>query len=269
MGEALGVYFSLKFTRTMADDKEKGMALFAKDSADDAVVDTAAAETFKSEQEAAIKTKEDHAATLTGKANKNERAAIGKEVSAMKADPKYVDACKIAKGLPPPNGNFATKKEAPKAAVVATEAPAEAAVEKKDKAEKKEKPKKTESAGISREEKAELDSLKEKIITKKAELKAQGKSGGQCNKDPDIVQMVARMQELKIKEDPTLADADAKKGDDKKSKKKLSAEQEKDLSNLETEIETYRQKLVSEFGYSKKDIAADPDMQDMQKKLAS
>merc|ERR1711974_373693 len=97
---------------------EKGMALFAKDSAGDAVVDSEAAAAFKTEQEAAIKEKEDHAATLTGKANKNERAAVGKEVSAMKNDPKYVDACKIAKGLTPPNGNFATKKEAPKAAEV-------------------------------------------------------------------------------------------------------------------------------------------------------
>jgi len=37
---------------------------------------------------------------------------------------------------------------------------------------------------------------------------------------------------------------------------------------LEKEIEEYRQRLAGpEFKYSKKEIAADPDMQDMTKKL--
>merc|ERR1711937_232136 len=82
---------------------------------------------------------------------------------------------------------------------------------------------------------------------KKAELKEQGLSGGQCNKDPEVVTMVARMQELKIKEDPTLAEADKKK--------------------LEEEIEEYRMKLQTEFKYTKKEINADPDMQDMLAKM--
>jgi len=247
---------------------EKGMALFAQTASEEITLDTDAAAAFKASQEAAIKEKEDHAATLTGKANKNERAAIGKEVAAMKADPKYVDACKIAKGVEPPNGNFCTKKQTAPATQEAA-APAEpeeaAATEKK---EKKEKPKKAaESAGISKEERAELESLKERIIKKKAELKEQGLSGGACNKDPEVVAMVTRMTELKIKEDPSLAEADSKKDNDKKKKKTLSADAEKEVGALEREIEEYRERLVSEFKYSKKEIQADPDMQEMQAKL--
>merc|ERR1712046_13073 len=121
----------------------------------------------------------------------------------------------------------------------------EAEAAKKAKADKK--PKAMESAGISKAERDELESLKQQIIKKKAELKEQGLSGGQCNKDPEVVTMVARMQELKIKEDPTLAEG----GDGKKEKKK----------ELEEEIEEYRMKLQTEFKYTKKEINADPDMQ--------
>merc|ERR1712224_886966 len=130
-------------------------------------------------------------------------------------------------------------------------------VAKKAKDEKK--PKKTESAGISKAERDELESLKQQIIKKKAELKEQGLSGGQCNKDPEVVTMVARMQELKIKEDPTSAEGD----------KKESAESEAEKKKLEEEIEEYRMKLQTEFKYTKKEINADPDMQDMLAKMKS
>merc|ERR1712182_113009 len=139
----------------------------------------------------------------------------------------------------------------------------EAEVAKKAKDEKK--PKKTGSAGISKAERDELESLKQQIIKKKAELKEQGLSVGQCNKDPEVVTMVARMQELKIKEDPTLAEGDKKEG--KKKEKKLSAESEAEKKKLEEEIEEYRMKLQTEFKYTKKEINADPDMQDMLAKM--
>merc|ERR1712217_876701 len=157
------------------------------------VINKEAAAAFKNEHEAAIKVKEDHEKTLTGKDNKKERTAVGKEISAMKADPKYVDACKIGKDLPPPNGNFSVTKASAKAAEAAPEQVKE---EKKDDKKKK----KAESAGISPDERKELDKLKNDIIARKAELKAAGKSGGECNKDEQVVAWVARMQELKIKE---------------------------------------------------------------------
>merc|ERR1711920_40574 len=170
---------------------------------------------------------------------------MGKEASAMKNDPKYIDACKVVKGLPAPNGNFMTKTEAAKPA--GAEAPKEDAKEEK------------------KQEKKELDKLKNDIIARKSELKAAGKSGGECNKDEQVVAWVARMTELKIKEDPTLADADKKKGDDKKKDKSNKSEEK---MALEKKVEEYRVQLKTEFQYSDKDIKADPNMQEMVKQLA-
>merc|ERR1712063_211755 len=121
-----------------------------------------------------------------------------------------------------------------------------------------------ESAGISKAERDELEKLKTDIIARKAELKAQGLSGGACNKDEQVVAWVARMTELKIKEDPSLADADKKKNDDKKKDKANKTEEK---MALEKKVEEYRLQLKSEFQYSDKDIKADPDMQEMMKQL--
>merc|ERR1712232_1018938 len=113
-------------------------------------------------------------------------------------------------------------------------APKEEEKKEDTKKQKDDKPKKKmESAGLSPDEKKELDKLKTDIIARKSELKAAGKSGGECNKDEQVVAWVARMQELKIKEDPSLADGDKKKGDDKKKDKanqsaeKLAANQDR------------------------------------------
>ena len=114
---------------------------------------------------------------------------------------------------------------------------------------------------MSKAEKDELEQLKQDIIKMKAELKESGMSGGQCNKDEQVVSMVARMQELKIKEDPSLADAGKK--DKKDDKKKVNQSEEKLV--LANKIEEYRLKLKQEYGYSDRDIKADPDMNDMQK----
>merc|ERR1712151_797519 len=135
-----------------------------------------------------------------------------------------------------------------------------AAAAPKDEKKEDKKPKKVESAGISKAERDELEKLKKDIIERKAELKAQGMSGGQCNKDEQVVAWVARMTELKIKEDPTSAE-----GDEKKEKKKPASEEK---MALEKRMEEYRVQLKQEFGYSDKDIKADPDYADMQKQLS-
>merc|ERR1712072_1086315 len=126
---------------------------------------------------------------------------------------------------------------------------------------------KQESAGISKAERDELEKLKTDIIAKKKELKETGMSGGQINKNEEIVEWVKRMNELKEKENPgcLTAQKEEKKGGKKKA---LSAEQEQAKKELEQQIEEYRAKLKSEFGYSNKDIKADPDLNDMLKKLA-
>merc|ERR1712217_78525 len=106
--------------------------------------------------------------------------------------------------------------------------------------ENKKPAKKVESAGISKAERDELEKLKTQIIEKKKELKEQGMTGGQINKEEQIVAWVTRMNELKEKECPGATTA---KKDDEKDK----------------ELEEYELKLKTEFKYSKKDIAADPD----------
>merc|ERR1711972_221532 len=181
---------------------------------------------------------------------------------------EYIDAERILKGLPPKNGNFLKAGQAPAAPKAVPESnngyPAEAKEEAEgEKAVKKaeKKPKKEENAGISKAERDELEKLKNDIIALKKQLKEEGMTGGQMNKDERIVGMVARMTELKEKECP----GSTAKNDDKDKKKKnvLSAEAEQAVKQKEEEIEAYRSKLQTEFKYSKKEINADPDMMDM------
>merc|ERR1712032_1562475 len=119
--------------------------------------------------------------------NKKARTAKSKEVSDLKVGKQYIDACKVVKGLEPKNGFFVLagqeKKQAPKEEK--TEAAPEVVEVKK---EKKEKAKKDEGAGISPAERNELEQLKKDIIDRKAQLKAEGLSGGQQNKDAQVVQ---------------------------------------------------------------------------------
>merc|ERR1719282_2177442 len=209
--------------------------------------------------------------SLTGKDNKKERTAKSKELSDFKVQKQYIDACKVVKGLEPPNGFFLVKS----AETAKVEAPA--AVEKEPADDKKPDPeakkaakpaKKTESAGLSPAEKKELDQLKSDIIARKTQLKGEGLSGGQQNKDPQIVEWVSRMNELKEKESPGST-AKTDKKDEGKKKKVLSADVEKQVEDLKREIEEYKGKLRTEFGYSNKDIKADPELKEMEAKLTA
>merc|ERR1712139_720106 len=105
------------------------------------------------------------------------------------------------------------------------------------------------------------------IIEKKKALKEQGMSGGQMNKDEEIVAWVSRMNELKEKENPGALQA-AK--DEKKApkKKKLDSETMAMLEQKKKGFEEYTEKLRTEFKYSKKEIAADPDYCDMKAEIA-
>merc|ERR1719352_79517 len=201
----------------------EGLKLFKAD--EEMKTDKAAAEKHKAEVEAQIATLEAEVATLTGKDNKKERSAKSKQVSDLKVTPQYIDACKVAKGLEPKNGFFVIASDKPK------EAPKEADkievpdAKKEPKKDDKKASKKAESAGISPAERDELEKLKNDIIARKTELKAQGMSGGQQNKDSEIVAWVTRMNELKEKAEPGSTAKDAKKDDKKKSKAPLSQEE--------------------------------------------
>merc|ERR1712137_701132 len=103
------------------------------------------------DHEVLIKSKQELEATLTGKDNKKERTAVAKEIKALRDDPKYVDAQKIAKGLTPPKGNFMVVKKP-----MVEQIPAAAA----------------EPAGISKEERQELEDLKKKHYRKKNRIES-------------------------------------------------------------------------------------------------
>jgi hypothetical protein len=263
----------VKGGKEIAKAAAAGLALFAAD-AQEIKFDTEAATAFKAEHEAAIKAKEAEAEALTGKDNKKARTEKTKEASAMKNDPKYIDAGKVLKGIEAPNGNFMTKveegggakkKEEAEATAKEQAAKDEAAAKKDDKADKK-PAKKQESAGISKAERDELEKIKTDLIKRKSELKAQGMSGGQCNKDEQVVEWVKRMTELKIKEDPSLAGGDGK---DKKKDKDAKSNKTEEKIALTQKIEEYKQELVNNFGYTNKEIKADPDMAEMVKALAA
>jgi len=240
-----------------------GMALFGGE--DEIEFDKDAAQKFKDETDEQIKAFQAEAAALTGKDNKKMRDAKTKEANGLKVTEKYIDALKVLKELKPPNGNFAKVKASAKAAAQPAKAAEVAAEpEKEKKAEKK--PKK-ESAGISREEKDELEKLKNNIIERKKALKEGGMSGGQMNKDEEIVGWVNRMNELKEKENPggLKAAKEEKKGG--KKGKKLDSETMARLEQLQNDFAEYEEKLRTEFKYSKKEIAADPDYKDMKKEI--
>ncbi len=78
------------------------------------------------------------------------------------------------------------------------------------------------------------------------------------------------MNELKEKQDPDSTSKDAKKKDGKKaSRAPLSSDEQKELDQLRGQIEAYKHKLKVEYGYSNKDMKEDPDLTEMEKKLAA
>lgn len=120
-----------------------------------------------------------------------------------------------------------------------------------------------ESAGISKAERDELEKLNTDIIARKKELKEQGLSGGQCNKDRQVIEWAKRMSELTEKEETAAAEyleSTTQQQDEKKSgrKKKLSTKAQTEIESIEKELEEYTEKLRTD-GKSKKEIAADPD----------
>jgi len=204
---------------------------------------------------------------LTGKDNKKARNAKSREVSDMKKTDDFVDAERVIAGKEPLQEKWkgeakVEKKEEIVLEVVDKTAYVAPTTITKDKKEKKEK--KPESAGISPAERDELEKLKVEIVAKKTALKEQGLSGGQQNKDPDVVKMVTRMQELKVKSGEISGDA---KADKKAAKGKGPKGNPEEIQKLTQEIEDYKLKLKTEFGYTKNDISKDEDVLEMQKRL--
>merc|ERR1712025_1294496 len=118
--------------------------------------------------------------------------------------------------------------------------------------------------GLSEKELEDMEKLKQNIMTKKSEMKAEGISGGQINKDSEIVDWVAKLNALKEKEAQLKGELSAKDAKKEVSQKKGD---EKEIAKLRDDIELYKAKLKEEFGYSKNEINKDPDLMDMQKRF--
>merc|ERR1719443_517688 len=90
---------------------EIGLKLFKEGEVKE--YDLGAATRFKEQQDAKIKALEAEADSLHGKDNMKARAAKGKEAAALKADPQYIDAIKVVKGLETKHGFFVKSEAAP------------------------------------------------------------------------------------------------------------------------------------------------------------
>jgi len=227
------------------------------------------AESIIRETMAKVKMLEGEINALPGKENKKARNGKSREIADLKKDADFMDAERVLQGkepLTPSNKDPSspTKKgefddlfancDAGKMYVAATTTELLFSSKKK-----KEKPQK----GLSEKELEDMEKLKQNIMTKKSELKAEGMTGGQINKDSEIVDWVAKLQALKDKEaalkgnlteKDLKAEAKGKKGDDK------------EIAKLKNDIEEYKAKLKEEFGYTKQEINKDPDLMDMQKR---
>merc|ERR1711977_632575 len=129
------------------------MKLFEQESGGSVTYDVEGAKKHLDECDAAIKAMEEEVKLLTGKDNKKAQTEKKKAISAAKNDLKYIDATKVVKGLEPKNGNFIKSKvEAKK--IEKKEEP-----KKEDSKKDEKKSKKQESAGISKEERQELEDL--------------------------------------------------------------------------------------------------------------
>merc|ERR1711937_312864 len=205
--------------------------------------------------------------------NKKARNARSRVIAEMKKDVNFMDAERIIAGkeaLSPMNRDpntpskkvgeydhlFAQKATMPDGKLAYVAPTAEIGVSSSKKKEKKVK-------DLSEEEKQQMEKLKNDIVAKKSELKAEGMSGGQINKNAEIVEWVNKLNALKEKEAQlkgSMTEKDVKK--DEKSKKG----DEKEIAKLKDDIDAYKLKLKEEFGYSKQDINKDPDLVEMQKR---
>merc|ERR1719330_1461529 len=92
------------------DQAAAGMALFAKDAADEIEVDMGAAQTFKSDIDSQINVLNEMIKTLSGKDNAKVRKEKSKEASDLSKTDQYIDAVRVIKGQEPKHGHFVKRR---------------------------------------------------------------------------------------------------------------------------------------------------------------
>lgn len=183
------------------------------------------AESYKSKIDVQIQRLETQVGELAGKEHHKERTALGKKVSALKGEDRYIDACRVVKGLMPVHGNFTneiqaatTKMSADEAAQIAQETeealmqmepvrkpePPQgdyekrknwqdrlAVLEKKVSSEVSNRTTSTQPA-VSREDAEELEAIAQEVVDYKETLK---KTSGYTNKSLKEDQELAKIEE--------------------------------------------------------------------------
>jgi hypothetical protein len=228
------------------------------------------AQTLIAETMAKVKMLESEIDAMPGKENKKARNAKSREIAELKKDADFMDAERILVGKEPITPSNKTPQNAPQKKgeyedlfdsfdagkmYVAAKSESLTFTSKK----KKDKPQK----GLSEKELEDMEKLKQNIMTKKSELKAEGMSGGQINKDSDIVDWVAKLNALKEKEAALKGNMSEKEAKKESTSKKGD---DKEISKLKQDIEDYKLKLKEEFGYTKQEINKDPDLVEMQQR---
>merc|ERR1719182_672043 len=174
-----------------------------------------------------VKMLEGEIEALPGKENKKVRNAKSREIAELKKDANFMDAERILVGKEPITPSNKTPQNAPpkkgeyddlfagcdagKMYVAPTTESLSFTTKKKKEKQQKE---------LSEKELEEMEKLKNNIMTKKTELKAEGLSGGQINKDSEIVEWVNKLTALKEKEAQLKGEMSAKDAKNSEKQKK-------------------------------------------------
>jgi len=173
---------------------------------------------------------------LAGKEHHKERATKGKLIQQLRTQPRYIDACLVARGLPPLNGHF--RSEDTKHAEAAVPLPPE------------------EAARLAAEAEAALKRLEERAKEERAV------GGGPSS--PAGMPETADEQFLAWRR--RAAKLEAKLAEPLEAPPKNTADID-ELENLAQEVVNYRLKLKQRHGYRNKDIKAERDLQLLEARL--
>eukprot|EP00405_Crypthecodinium_cohnii_P021138 CAMPEP_0206482502 /NCGR_PEP_ID=MMETSP0324_2-20121206/38912_1 /ASSEMBLY_ACC=CAM_ASM_000836 /TAXON_ID=2866 /ORGANISM="Crypthecodinium cohnii, Strain Seligo" /LENGTH=383 /DNA_ID=CAMNT_0053960461 /DNA_START=103 /DNA_END=1254 /DNA_ORIENTATION=+ len=199
------------------------------------------AKEFKEHVEAQIAKLQEELDKLTGKENQQERSQKGRSVSHLRAGHRYIDACRVVKGARPIHGHFL--KEA----------------------------RETEE-GLSFEDAAELAQEAEAKLAEVAKDEPEIQLTDQISDQEGIegrLETTFATDPMKLiaewKERARALESKAKTGD--KEAAPVSKEDIDELELLAREVVWYREKLVKDCGYRKRDLEDDPDLSKLEGRL--
>mmetsp|Transcript_132516 Transcript_132516/g.369441 ORF Transcript_132516/g.369441 Transcript_132516/m.369441 type:complete len:396 (-) Transcript_132516:359-1546(-) len=193
-----------------------------------------AASEFKSHTEAKIAALGAELAALTGKEHHHDRAERGRAIAALRMQSRYIDACRVAKGLPPVHGFFAGgslgNNSSEGGSVLALEP--------------------EQAARLAAEAEQALQELEPKAEEKRHVVLPEQGLPADCE-DSLFSEWERRMARLEAKVGPQetdLADID-------------------ELQSIAQEVVDHKERLHHACGYRKRDLKADPQLHRIEDRL--